>query len=60
MVAQELEAMVDRVVVLTKPAYFRAVAQVYKDWYDVPDAEVLEIVQQWRRERASCLQPVEE
>jgi putative phosphoribosyl transferase len=52
-VAQEIEAMVDRVVVLTKPAYFRAVAQVYQDWYDVPDAEVLEIMEQWRKERAS-------
>jgi putative phosphoribosyl transferase len=52
-VAQEIEAMVDRVVVLTKPAYFRAVAQVYQDWYDVPDAEVLKIMEQWRKERAS-------
>jgi predicted phosphoribosyltransferase len=59
-VAREIEAMVDRVVVLTKPAFFRAVAQVYQDWYDVPDAEVLEIVEKWRRQRTSHLQPAEE
>jgi predicted phosphoribosyltransferase len=54
-VAQEIEAMVARMVVLTKPAFFRAVAQVYQDWYDVPDAEVLEIIDRWRRERTSHL-----
>ena len=53
-VAQEIEAMVDRVVVLTKPAYFRAVAQVYQDWCDVPDAKVLEIMEPWRWESASA------
>jgi len=53
-VAQEIETMVDQVVVLTTPASFRAVAQVYQDWYDVPDAEVLEIMEKWRRERTSC------
>jgi putative phosphoribosyl transferase len=53
-VAEEIESMVDRVVVLTTPSYFRAVAQVYQDWYDVPDAEVLEIMEQWRRERGSA------
>jgi putative phosphoribosyl transferase len=29
--AQEIEGMVDEVVVLTKPAFFRTVAQVYED-----------------------------
>jgi putative phosphoribosyl transferase len=52
-VAQEIEAMVDQVVVLTKPASFRAVAQVYQEWYDVPDTKVLEILDKWRRERTS-------
>jgi len=59
-VAQEIEAMVDQIVVLTKPASFRAVAQVYQDWYDVPDAEVLEIMEKWRRERTSHLSASEE
>lgn len=52
-VAQEIDVMVDQIVVLTKPASFRAVAQVYQDWYDVPDAEVLEIMEKWRREKTS-------
>lgn len=52
-VAQEIDVMVDQIVVLTKPASFRAVAQVYQDWYDVSDAEVLEIMEKWRRERTS-------
>jgi putative phosphoribosyl transferase len=26
------------------PLNFRAVAQVYRNWYDVPDEEVLEIM----------------
>jgi putative phosphoribosyl transferase len=54
-VAQEIEAMVDQVVVLTTPASFRAVAQVYQDWYDVSDAEVLEIMKSWRGEKISHL-----
>jgi putative phosphoribosyl transferase len=52
-VAREIEAMVDRVVVLTQPALFRAVAQVYQNWYDVPDAEVLAIMERWRKEGAA-------
>lgn len=34
----------DELVLLEKPAIFRAVAQGYENWYDVPDEEVLGIV----------------
>ncbi|MFW6135855.1 MAG: hypothetical protein ACOC7N_03440 [Chloroflexota bacterium] len=49
--ARRLEAYRDRdVVVLEQPQYFRAVAQVYERWYDVPDTEVAGIMERWRRE----------
>jgi putative phosphoribosyl transferase len=41
----ELSGLVDDVVVLEKPAFFRAVAQAYANWYDVPDQEVIRILQ---------------
>ena len=44
-VASDLEKMVDDLVVLEKPALFRAVAQVYENWYDVTDGEVISILQ---------------
>lgn len=40
-VAEELAKVADEVVILEKPPYFRAVAQSYENWYDVPDEEVL-------------------
>ena len=46
--AREIEEMVDEFVVLEKPLFFYAVAQVYKNWYDVPDREVIEIMEQWQ------------
>jgi len=46
-VAQALEDMVDEVVVLETPPFFRAVAQVYRNWYDVPDSEVIAILRAW-------------
>lgn len=39
--ADELAELADDVVIVEKPALFRAVAQVYQTWYDVPDEEVL-------------------
>ncbi|TNF48414.1 phosphoribosyltransferase [bacterium] len=42
--ARELETIADDVIVLEMPHNFRAVAQVYENWYDVPDEEVLEIM----------------
>lgn len=42
--ARELEMIADEVLVLEMPRYFQAVAQVYENWYDVSDEEVLEIM----------------
>ena len=41
---REFEQIVDRLIVLESPPYFYAVAQVYENWYDVSDEEVLEII----------------
>ena len=48
----EIEKLVDEVVVVEQPERFRAVAQVYRNWYDVPDREVLDTLERWR-ERVS-------
>jgi len=52
-VAGELEALVDDVVILEQPQFFKAVAEVYENWYDVPDREVLEILAHWREDRGA-------
>jgi putative phosphoribosyl transferase len=44
-VAAEFEKLADRVVILEKPVVFRAVAQAYKNWHDVTDREVLDLLQ---------------
>jgi putative phosphoribosyl transferase len=49
-VAAEMRALADDVVILETPPTFRAVAQAYVHWYDVPDAEVVAIMERWRRE----------
>jgi len=52
-VARQLAEAADALVVLKKPPGFRAVAEVYRDWYDVPDDEVIRILQKAdARERA--------
>ena len=51
-VAGEMEELVDELIVLERPAFFQAVAQVYEHWYDVPDSEVIEIMKQYKRSRA--------
>jgi len=51
--AAEMGRLADEAVVLESPPFFRAVAQVYEDWYDVPDKEVLEILAEWDRLRGS-------
>jgi putative phosphoribosyl transferase len=43
--AAELAELADDVVILEEPPSFRAVAQVYRRWYDVPDEEVIAILQ---------------
>ena len=40
----EQKEEVDNVIILERPQYFRAVAQVYEEWCDVPDHEVLDIM----------------
>jgi putative phosphoribosyl transferase len=51
-VVREIEALVDEVVVLEIPPNFRAVAQVYRNWYDVYDPEVLRIMDAWKLDRS--------
>jgi putative phosphoribosyl transferase len=41
---QKFSQMADEVVVLESPVNFYAVAQVYENWYDVSDEEVLEFL----------------
>ena len=50
-VAEEIGEMVDEIVVLEKPVFFRAVAQAYRNWYDVSDHEVIEILTRWQDQR---------
>ncbi|NYT19219.1 MAG: phosphoribosyltransferase [Methanosarcinales archaeon] len=42
--AAKIGDLIDDMVVLEMPHQFYAVAQVYENWYDVPDFEVLEIM----------------
>ncbi len=49
-VVAELSGPADKVIVLEKPVLFRAVAQAYANWYDVSDAEVLDIMKTWERQ----------
>jgi len=47
-VAEKLGKIVDEIVILEKPRFFQAVAQVYRNWYDVDDREVIEILEKWK------------
>lgn len=49
--ARDLRQIADEVVILETPASFRAVAQVYENWYDVSDDEVLAIMRRYERRR---------
>jgi putative phosphoribosyl transferase len=49
-VAREMGEIVDEPFILEKPEFFQAVAQVYANWYDVPDEEVLEILEEWEKQ----------
>jgi putative phosphoribosyl transferase len=42
--ARSIARMVDEIIILETPIFFQAVAQVYKNWYDVPDEEVIKIL----------------
>jgi putative phosphoribosyl transferase len=52
-VVAELSGLADKVIVLEKPVLFRAVAQAYANWYDVSDAEVLDIMKTWEQQAAA-------
>lgn len=43
-VANAIAMLVDDLIVLETPSFFQAVAQVYQNWYDVSDQEVLEMI----------------
>lgn len=47
-VAKEIGKIVDEIIVLEKPEFFQAVAQVYRKWYDVSDQEVIKIMKKWK------------
>lgn len=49
-IGSERDGVPDDVVVLKQPRFFRAVAQAYERWYDVPDSEVVAIMDRWRSE----------
>ena len=48
-VAEAIRRIADEVVILEKPAFFQAVAQVYRDWYDLTDEEVLAVMEKWEK-----------
>jgi len=48
-VAREIDKLVDETIILEVPEFFQAVAQVYLNWYDVPDEEVIEILRKWEK-----------
>ncbi len=41
---QEFLTLADEVIILTTPPFFQAVAQVYENWYDVSDEQVLDLL----------------
>lgn len=47
-VSIEIDELVDETIILTNPVDFQAVAQVYENWYDVTDEEVIAIMDQWK------------
>jgi putative phosphoribosyl transferase len=48
---KEFAALADEVVVLDTPSDYHAVAQVYLNWSDVGDREVIDLVHQWEYEK---------
>jgi len=43
-VAKKIGKMVDEIIALEMPILFQAVAQVYRNWYDVTDSEVIDLL----------------
>lgn len=48
-VTEEIKELVNELIVLEIPDYFQAVAQVYRNWHDVSDEEVLEIMEKAKK-----------
>jgi len=44
---EDIKRLVDEIIVLEIPYYFYAVAQIYLNWHDVTDKEVIEIMNEW-------------
>jgi len=51
-VAKDFESLADELVVLDRPPRFRAIAHAYRNWYDVPDWEVVAIMERWQKHSA--------
>lgn len=51
-VQDTMKSLADDVVVLESPPGFRAVAEVYRHWYDVSDREVLDILSEYSPDHA--------
>jgi putative phosphoribosyl transferase len=49
--AAQFAEIADDVVILEKPRFFRAVADFYGNWYDVPDEEVIGMLERWEANR---------
>jgi len=47
--AQRMGELADEAVILETPPGFRAVAESYEMWYDVPDGEVIDIFNRWKK-----------
>ncbi len=54
-VAGEIGKLVDELVVLEKPDFFQAVAQVYRNWHDATDGEVLEMMERGGKRRRKAV-----
>lgn len=50
--AEALAPLADDVVIVETPPLFRAVAQVYEDWYDVADEDVVGLMREFTHQRA--------
>lgn len=45
----DVENAISETIILEQPRYFRAVAQVYENWREIPDHEVISIMKEWRK-----------
>lgn len=49
---EKVKKLADETVVLEIPRYFQAVARIYRNWYDVPDREVINIMNRFHEQKA--------